>query len=201
MGCNFFFSGRLPDIKTQEKVIEFVRQYDPMIDLVVQPDPKVKFRTLVELIGGKGKGKIENEYPFDFFGIIPFCKEVVLEHGQFIFDRTDGGRLVRFFKLPDSYHVPPQYPSYDKPNVELYVSEGGYNRLMGSRDVFALLLNIIRLRWWPDFGLQDDFYVCRDIGKMIREYGLEHKMQDESLDFQGCLALFDKEWVKRHPHG
>ena len=200
MGCDFFYSGILPDSGLQEKVIEFVQSYYSEIDLVVHPQPELKYKTIIWQENGRDQRKPEETaYPFNFYGVIPACKYGILEHGQFIFDRAWGGRLIRFSKLPGIFNVQPKDPYYNELNVDVYINRGGYNRMVNGSGAFALLLNIIRLRWWPDLWFGDDYEYCKDIGHMIWKYSLLTEMKNEDLDFEKCSELFDEGYKKRHP--
>jgi hypothetical protein len=137
-------------------------------------------------------------YPFDFFGVIPHIHDGILEHGQFVFDRAAGGRLVRLLKLPDSFTVAPNELETDTDDVDVVVKEGGYNRELGG-DSFALLLNVIKLRWWPELDAGDDYNLCDVIGNMIWEYALARRMKNEGIDFDACFRLLSDEHEKRHP--
>jgi hypothetical protein len=194
MGCDFFFSGTVPATETQEKIIEFVRSHYSNADIFIQPDPGSTYRTLVE----KGSSRIEKNHPFDYYGVIPFARTGILEHGQFIFDRANGGCLVRILKLPDSFDVQPHGRHDGEATAEVVISDGGYNRELGGYG-FATLLNIIRLRWWPELDMSDDYGICRRVGILIWEYGLARRMANDQLDFDICMHLLAREHERRHP--
>lgn len=194
MGCDFFFSGSIPATETQEKIIEFVRSHYSNADLFIQPDPRSIYRTLIV----KSSQRQEKDHPFDFYGVIPFAKTGILEHGQFIFDRANGGCLVRILKLPDSFDVQPHSQYVGEETAEVVIRDGGYNRELGGYG-FATLLNIIRLRWWPELDMDDDYGLCTRVGNLIWEYGLARRMANEQLDFDICMHLLTREHERRHP--
>ncbi len=121
MGCDFFYDGNLPDETLQIKVINFVSSYFDNIDLVITPDPASGYSTEIYLacVGPeyRSRKKHHERYSFNFFGIIPDCKDEygVLEGGQFIFDRNNNGRLVKLMRLPDSYGIRPHRYYQDRP--------------------------------------------------------------------------------------
>jgi len=195
MGCDFFYDGSVPDVETQGKIIEFVRSHFPNVDLCIHPDPDTKYRTRF----GPAFDDSKALYPFDFYGVIPFVSTGILEHGQFIFDRSAGGCLVRILKLPDSFDVPPSEVISGTEDGEVVIMEGGYNRELGG-DGFALLLNIVKLRWWPELEMGDDYNICTTVGNMIWQYGLARKMTNEHIDFETCMDLLVREHERRHPH-
>ncbi|HUV37204.1 MAG TPA: DNA-directed RNA polymerase subunit alpha C-terminal domain-containing protein [Patescibacteria group bacterium] len=182
-------------METQGKIIEFVRSHFPNVDLCIHPDPDTKYRTRF----GPAFDDSKALYPFDFYGVIPFVSTGILEHGQFIFDRSAGGCLVRILKLPDSFDVPPSEVISGTEDGEVVIMEGGYNRELGG-DGFALLLNIVKLRWWPELEMGDDYNICTTVGNMIWQYGLARKMTNEHIDFETCMDLLVREHERRHPH-
>ena len=148
---------------------------------------------------GNGTHRVRLSLQF-FFGVIPICKEGILEHGQFIFDNSAGGRIVRMFKLPEFYKFPPSERGYLKEDIEVYVEVGGYNRVLSAGNfAFSLLLNLIRLRWCPGLHIGDDYGWCEDMGHMIWKYGLSGKLADEELDFSTCFHLLSQEYDRRNP--
>jgi len=117
MGCDFFFDGNLPDETLQTKVINFVKDYFNKIDLVITPDPASAYSTEIHLrsVGTEYRSRTEHHetYSFNYFGIIPYCEDEygITDHGQFIFNRNENGRLVKLMRLPDSYGIRP-HPYY-----------------------------------------------------------------------------------------
>lgn len=195
MGCDFYFNGIVPEPNVQEKIIAFVRQYFTSIDLFIQPAPGSMYRTLFHSLE---KGT-EADYPFNYYGVIPIGHDYsLLPHGQFIFDRTAGGTLVRMLKLPDTFKVEEDECLPNNNECEVAIMKGGYNRELGG-DHFALLLHVIKLRWCPDLEMSDDYYICKQIGGMIWEYGLAKKIANEELDFKACLTIFYDEHDRRNP--
>ncbi len=122
----------------------------------------------------------------------------LLPHGQFIFDRTAGGTLARILKPPDSFEIEATTRVPYNTECEVAIMNGGYDRV-GGGDFFALLLNVIKLRWCPDLEISDDYLICNRIGNMIWECGLAQKMANEELDFNACLTVLTQEQEKRRP--
>lgn len=124
MGCDFFYNGNLPNEKLQGKVVNFVKDFFNNIDLVITPDTLRFYPTEINLpsIGLKYDPRTEEheEYSFNFYGIIPDCKDYgASDHGQFIFNRNDNGRLVKIRRLPDSYGIlPHHYYQDEKENTD-----------------------------------------------------------------------------------
>jgi len=207
VGCDFWYSGTLPDVGKQETVIKFVETYYTDIALFVTPQPRQTYTTVLEGYHGDNQQQWAAAYPFDFYGIIPHAGSGIHEHGQFVFDRTAGGRLVRLMELPDSFGLrhredPPEASFADEPEAraEVRVLEGGYNRtLTKNAFVFALLLNVVRHRWWPGLDVGDDYNCYRDVGRMISAFGLSSRLRDEALDFDACWQLFSEEYDAHYP--
>lgn len=195
MGCDFSYSGSLPDIKAQEQVVSLASSFFDSIALKVSPDPATRY--LTRFISFKGH-LAPVKYPFNFFGIVPFFEHKICEYGQFIFDRTDNGRLVRFLKVPDHYNLPPWDECYGDDDEQLIVQQGGYARNGGSLS-FALLMEIIRLRIWPDLSAGDDYNICDEVKGILYDAGLVEDMKDATFDFNKCWELFKAEYDLRHP--
>lgn len=195
MGCDFFYSGSLPDIKAQEQVVSLATSFYDSIALKVFPDPATRYLTRFMPLR---VDRVSEDYPFDFFGIAPFFKDSICEQGQFIFDRTDNGRLVRFLKVPDHYNLPPWDKGYWGDDEQLIVNSGGHVRNGGSLG-FALLLEIIRLRVWPDLSAGDDYNICDEVRGILYDAGLVEDMKDTTFDFGKCWVLFEAEYDLKHP--
>lgn len=207
MGWECYYSGNLPDVTLQEKTINFVKSFfTSPPELIVTPDPD--FRCLTKLHYWQGKECYDHympEYPFNYYGVIPFFDRsdgTIYAGGQFLFDRNTGGRLVSFEKLPDVYlqlqtgeqsekaieDQPTQFPA------ELTLG-GSVRKIYG----FALLLSVIKLRWWPDLECCDDDDYCQLTFQRIWKYGLASKLMDESLDYNACCEIMKKEHEKYFP--
>lgn len=198
MGCDFFMRGKLPDENLQEKVIGFVRTYytrEP--DLVVVPQAAARFRTL---ISEHLEDRVVGDYPFNFFGIVPTCRDRLIAHGQFVFDRNDHGRLVRFEKLPESLCRPEEdsgygWARYARERIDVHIRTGGYDREINGWSL-AVVMTVIKLRWWPDLWVGDDYNVCEEVEHVIAIGELPAELRDESLDVVACLervgAVYDR---------
>ena len=195
MGCSFYFKGTVPEPDVQEKVIAFVQQYYTDVELIIRPEPDTVYRTRFVT----PEEETEDDYPFNFFGVVPLGDRYSLRpHGQFIFDRTAGGELVRFLKLPYECEEGEDAPERSTEECVVAIARGGYNRLpLGIG--FSLLLHIIKLRWCPDLEMDDGYFVCEKTGAQIWEYGLAQKLSDENLDYNICRALFFDELDRREP--
>jgi hypothetical protein len=200
MNCDFTLSGCLPEAELQEKVIAFYRTFfSREMDLTILPKPDQRYSTHIHS-ARFGLQLVEPNYPFNFFGVIPIASENLAWHRQMVFDRTDGGRLVRFCKLPDVFGILSyeEYRSKETPEVVLY--EGGYDRYSVPQACgVALLFHVIRIRWWPDLSVEDDDDLYEETGQEIWQYGLVDKFRDEELDGEACVKLFGKEYKRRNP--
>jgi hypothetical protein len=215
MGCEFYYSGSLPDKALQEKVLQWVAAYYEEKAVFILPGLGEDYLTEYELSDSlqypEGLTDFERrdyrhehgtklmEYPFNYYGVIPLYGFELEENGQFIFDRSAGGRLVRFLKLPDALGLPPIEDYYKNHKADVVVKERGYDRLIGSDLNFALLLRIINLRWWPELHVGDDYNVYRDVGKVLWDSGLVETLRDESINYQECWDLFKVEYDRRWP--
>jgi hypothetical protein len=206
MGWECFYSGILPDIILQEKVTNFVKTfYSSPQELIVTPDPSLRYLTKLDYWHErKFYEHYMPDYPFNYYGIIQLCdrKDGTIFGGQFIFDRTAGGRLVSFKKLPDTYVLSQTSEQHDKKAgnrpaefpIELTLGDS-VRKIYG----FALLLSVIRLRWWPDLKCCDDDDSCQKTFQRIWEYSLARKLMDESLNYNSCVDIMKKEHEKYFP--
>lgn len=126
-----------------------------------------------------------------------------MEQGQFVFDRSAGGKLASLLKIPDRYGFTPtggvEFECNEFENVQICIKDGGYNRVGNERWPFALLLNLIRVRYWPDLNVQDDFQEFEYVGRMLSKYRMLSIMRDEKNDFDACwhLAYAMERWGER----
>jgi hypothetical protein len=197
MGSDFFYFGKLPQPALQEMVINMVQSYYSDY-LSIYPMPESKYCTLARCNVKKEK---RTSYPFDYFGVIPNYGYFI--QGQFVFDRTAEGELVTLLKYPGSCGISTDAGGDSEimdieEGVEVYTNSGGYCRLIEGRE-FALLLNIIRLRYWRDLSASDDYNEIQEVGEMIEAFGLVSAMKDWRLDFPACLRIFGEEYQKRLP--
>lgn len=195
MGCDFFYSGTLPDVKAQEEVVSLASSFYDSISLKVSPDPATRYLTYFVTYDLR---RLTEEYPFNFFGIAPFFEDKIFEQGQFIFDRSDNGKLVSLRKIPDHFNLPPFEEHLMEIDEQVVIKEGGYSRNGGSLG-FALLLEIIRLRVWPDLSAGDDYNICDEVKGILYDAGLVEDMRDTTFDFNKCWELFKAEYDLRHP--
>ncbi len=116
-----------------------------------------------------------------------------------VFDRSAGGRLVRFCKLPDAFQVYPNKSFKSKDTCELVFYEGGWD-CYSMYEIYeiALLFNVIRMRWWPDLSVSDDGFVEK-AGQKIWQYRLVDTFMDENLDGKACMDIFCEEYNRRNP--
>lgn len=214
MGCDFYYSGILPDTGLQEKVQKWVSEYYEENAVLIQPRPGDEYFTEYDMCDSlhypeglttymersmyrDEHGKKSTQYPFNYYGVFPLFGWELEEHGQFIFDRSADGRLVRFLKLPDELALPAGDDFYKKHEAEVVVSEGGYDRKIRGSFSFALLLRIINLRWFPDLNVGDDYNVYEKVGTVLRESGLAETFKDEPKNFQQCWDLFKTVYDRR----
>jgi len=200
MNCDFTLSGCLPEVELQEKVIAFYRScFLREMELTVSPEPDQRYKTRIHSARFR-PASVEPNYPFNFFGVIPTVTKELSWNRQIVFDRSDGGRLVRFCKLPDVFRILPDESFSSRETCEVVLYEGGYDRYSTTEACgMALLLNVIRMRWWPDLSVKDDGDIFEETGREIWQYGLVDKFIDEELDGKACVKLFGKEYKRRNP--
>ena len=213
MGCDFFYSGILPDIKLQEKVVKWIAEYYEEKAVLIQPCPEDEYLTeyilsqslrypdrlnmYEEIMYRHEHGTKRMQYPFNYYGVVPLHGWELHEHSQIIFDRSAEGRMVRFLKLPDKFGLPARDDFYREHDAEVVLREGGYDRLIHNRLHFALLLCIINLRWFSTLNVGDDYSVYDTVSKVIEEVRLMETFRDETMNYQQCWDIFEKEYDKR----
>jgi len=192
MGCDYFYRGRLSDHRLQEKVVELVAQFwsDGMW---IYPKPKTLYPTLRAIDAFRSE---EGAYPFNFFGFVPFPDSDFLEHGQMVFDRTDGGRLATLSKLPAGYNIESADSKEDfYPDAEVCVDPKGYLRGGASYRV-GLLFCMIKRRYFHDLWVGDDYDLCDETEYLINRLRIADRIMDEELTFDECYALFEAAYEK-----
>ena len=215
MGCDFFYWGKLTDTGLQEKVVECVAAYYEDKAVLIQPLPGTAYFTGYDMSRSlqypQGLTRLERSlyrlehaekrlrYPFNYYGVIPLYGWELEEYGQFIFDRSTEGQLVRFLKLPDDLGLPARDECYKKDEAAVLVKEGGYDRIIGDSFQFAVLLSIINLRWLPELDVGDDYDVYTRVAKILQNSGLVETFKDESVNYQKCWDLFSVEYERRWP--
>jgi hypothetical protein len=196
MGCDIFFGGSLPEERLQEKVLRFVLSaFGKEIALYVRPIPGKQYLTYFY----SRNPLVEYPYPFDYFGVIPFFEHRLFDHSQFVFDRTAGGKLIRFVKLPKEFNLLPDDEKYETEKSHVAVLDGGYTRQIGGEYPFCLLLNIIRLRWWPEMWIADDYGVYIEVSGILLDSGLSKIMKNDKFDFPKCWSMLEAVYRIRYP--
>jgi len=137
MGCDFFYDGNLSDVRLQEKVLNFVKDFFNKIDLEITPDTSRSYSTEFHLpsVGLKYDPRTERheEYSFNFYGFIMDCKseDGICDSGQFIFNRNDNGRLVKIRRLPDSYGILPHRYFQEEDAIAEVVNDNPRAKILG----------------------------------------------------------------------
>ena len=186
------YSGVLPDQELQVKVANFAKTYgDWLYDpLIILPEPDRKVATVFQ------KGADSVFYPFNYFGVI----EGKENHFSLILDRTDGGRLVVLEGLPvcgASSYGELIFDWHSEPS-RIYRSTGATAR--DAHWPFALMLHVIRMRYWPDITVQDDEHESYEkLRHELLRYQLIPALCDESLGFYLCHDLYWREHKRRNP--
>jgi len=196
VGCDFFYSGSLPDPQRQQKVIEFLKGYFKEVDVEVQPQPQLHCRTLIQ--SHADADQEYEQYPFDFYGLVPSLN---FEHAQFVFDRNDGGRLVRFVRFPADLGDP-QGDLLQPDAPEVIVKHDGYYRAGTNTSkmwTFALILNFLQIRYWPDLQFSDDHNSCHKVGQDIWRWRLVNQLADPERNMKACYDLYWKTHIRHHP--
>ncbi len=162
----------------------------------IDPIPAEQYLTSIE----HGRPEI---YRFDFVGIIlpPSSWYELRDQRQFVFDRSAGGKLVRFYKLPKRFNLPADESYETDPERwgDVIFHAGGYTRELGAATAYTLLLNIIRLRWFPDLTAHDDYGIFGSVESDLWKSGLARVVQNANLDFSECWRLYLEEDTKLHP--
>lgn len=181
----FLYSGCLPDTVLQRKVINFIDSYYNGSTTIVRPKPELTCLT---------KHGLEiSEAPFNYFGIIPSFGDDESMGGQFVFDQSAGGKLIRLLKFPGQCNETPGYCSPSDRKAEVIVGENVYVKTP-HRVAFALLLNIIRLRWCPALHWSDEHDLCSDICEMLWSSGLTRTVMKADVQFDTCCKLMEAEF-------
>lgn len=135
--------------------------------------------------------------------------------GQVIFDRNDGGRLVTFTSLPEQIAIlgvdrlmMNQNPADNYchswiDSLKQTVRSLGPN-VLGVVDgincsqnyKFALLLYIMRLRWWPDIDIVEPDLVGY-VADLCQEKGWSTRFLSEKFNYEDCASIVIPEFEKR----
>lgn len=181
----FLYSGYLPNPVLQRKVINFVHSYYNGAANIVHPKPELACLTK--------RGLEMSEAPFDYFGVIPsFCNDQFMG-GQFVFDQSSGGKLIRLLRFPGQAKETPGYSSANDCKADVIVGENVYAKTP-HRVAFALLLNFIRLRWWPALSYSDEHGWCSYICTILWSSGLTKTIMKGDVQFDTCFKLMEAEF-------
>jgi hypothetical protein len=189
MGCEFSYEGSLPDPALQEKVVSLVVSACKSPDLMIHPLPGRRFPTRIQ--DGRDERRMD-EYPFDFYGVIPLWGSEIWPHGQFIFDREAGGRLGHFSALPADFPGAPPGSEGSKTEADVQFVCRGDHRLIDGSASFAFLLNLIRIRFWPELQCDDDYLICEEVEERIRTRVLRASLENEGLDFEASWRIYSE---------
>lgn len=187
MGCDYFYKGCLEDHRLQEKVVELVAQFWSD-GLWIHPVPGTFYPTMKD---SDSRSSGEKHYPFNFFGFVPFPDLDFLEHGQMVFDRSDGGRLVTLSTLPAGYKI--EGADSERNNyrdAEVCVEPKGYLRGGASYRV-GLLFCVIKRRYFQNLWVGDDYDVCEETEYLLDRLRIADRIMDENLTFDDCYTLFE----------
>lgn len=217
MGCSFYYSGCLKDHKAQEEVIELAAQLFGDDGFMVLPDSnkinlaKIWLDTNLLEDGSytQSSGITDPSCGFDFYGISFYCNPLQKDFGsvshQFIFHRCQPDSLayienregmivsldldqLQQYSFPD-YDEDEIYEGYEGP--VLHVASGGEFRCGGGAK-FALLLNLIKLRWMPDLDMSDDYGNCDKMEQLIHYHRLAGKFSNKSMSFEDCWEMVEE---------
>jgi hypothetical protein len=173
------------------QVINLVISYFGEITLYLNPEPGTEYMTEYDNHNLK-------PYPFNFFGVVPLFKDSLIEHGQFVFDRDNGGTLVRFHQLPASFNIPP-WDNVINHDAEIVLQKEGYMRGEYGLD-FALLLNLIKIKWWPEYKFGDDYDTCGEVyNNIVSDAKLHSAIKKKTLEYNEYLKMYLQSLRKRHP--
>ena len=203
MGCDFFWEGSIPLNELQERTVRFVLSYFVGLsteDLVTfEPSPGLRLPTLAN---NRDFERIIPDHPFNYYGVAPYYKDKRLrDRMQFVFDRSDFGRIVSMEMTPESRNDDDAIErERRKQGVQVSIRDVGHQRTVGGGgSALALLLNIVRMRYCPNLDMSDDYGYCEGIEETIEAWGLTSALRINTLDFNGCCELYDGECDKRHP--
>jgi len=210
MGHEFDWYGSIPDRHLQERAVEFVRSWwkekEQEALAIITPEPALRLKTLIQRFG---EDEHREEYPFNFYGIAPFFGERYPVNGyrQFVFDRTDGGRMVTLLMTPETREPADekewdtwQYREWKTQGFQVVLKPGGHDDLpVGGEEALSLLLNIFKLRYCPFLKMRDDFHCCSTVSGNIRDWMLEKTFRDESKNFIDCWRVYRNNYNIRYP--
>ena len=182
----FTYSGCLQEPVLQRKVVNFVHTFYNGVATIVHPQPELTCLT---------KQALEiSEARFDYFGVIPsIVDDGSMSGGHFVFDRRAGGKLIRLLKFPGQAKETPGYSSPGDRKADVIVGENVYAKTP-HRVAFALLLNIIRLRWWPALSYNDEHGLCSYICETLWSSGLTRTLMKSDVQFDTCYKLIEAEF-------
>jgi hypothetical protein len=219
--ASIYYGGTLEDHAAQERVVSFVGKCLAARRVGakrVAPCPDLFW--CLDLSSGAAQVR---EEAFSYYGIIPNAEMDVIEREQFVFDRRTGELVslvfdaVRDPRAPDTAVLPARHVG-DRPAgkpcqlpalrgiQEPSGSMGRHPDLVRELDgelfrygiaftplELALLLHVIKLRYWPALEYCDDpgrEPVVDAVDTRASEAELAACLANDSLDFATCLVLF-----------
>ncbi len=186
MGCDVFYDGHLFNPILQEKVVELVSSFYANNYYIVRPEPETYYHTWCL------REKPSEQYPFNYYGVVPqLSDDSLLNRGQFVFDRTAGGKLVTLHKFPSPYKMA-WSSSYEDAVSDVVVENGGYDRMLGSVTSFVFLLTLIKIKWWSEFNFGDDYCCDEEIMDKLCEIDLDVVLKKKYMDFDSAWDLYLK---------
>ena len=204
MGCDFFWRGSIPLNEDQEQAVWFVLSFfgeEPPSHLVMfDPEPELHLPTCIASSPNQPE-RIVSLYPYNFYGIAPHYKfKPLRDRMQFVFDRSDHGRIVSIGMTRESQDDDEGYERQLRgQGVQVSLRDGGHERTIDGGTAQSLLLNVIRMRYCPNLRTGDDYGYGQKVADEIEAWGLTAALGNKSLDFDACWDLYIGEYKKRHP--
>ncbi len=194
MGNDFFYSGKLKDEKLQEKVVTFAESFS------------LKNKTIIDLnfsFLNNGNYRKISDGKIHIFGILmkPYWdsdRHKLVELEQFLFDRTSKGELVTLSYFPQLEKIVSITPDYNRSDPNSYIKRGGNCRAIDDGQ-FALLLYIIKSRYFPGLAIREDFDDFNHIAMLMEQLGIHSQLMNEELHFEDCWRIFQSECAIKLP--
>lgn len=179
IGNDFFYSGVLEDEESQKKVVLFAQSYFEQAKFYTKAP--IVLDLLIEI----------NPHPdslkLNIFGIIPdHGNDKFSSRKQFVFDRSSGGELVKLLRLP-------KISDLLVPHEDI-IEPGGYSRQINDDMEFALFLYILKLRYFENLKVTDDYMIFKTVLKHVLEFGLNEIFTDKTVEFSKCKNIFFKQY-------
>jgi hypothetical protein len=192
LGCDVFYSGCLNKPILQKKVVDFVGSFYDGNYYFLHPEAEILYD--IKYLGEKSSKR----YPFNYFGVIPKLNDDrLLNRGQFVFDYNNGGKLVTLHKLPSSYALV-MHNEYSDAKIDIIAENGGYLRAIESASLFIFLLIIIKIKWWPDLRIADDYCIAEEILEKISDSGIGVMLKKKCLDFDTARSFYLQETLRKN---